>query len=454
MSTSSTVQQMETGPRERLAQIAQSIDDPRTLVPVIMLAALTIRIIVVCIFYRSLPDADLHYERFGWEVGWVARALASGHGFSSPYYPFSGLTALVPPLYTGLLAAVFRLFGVYSLKSGFVILSINSLFSTLTCIPVYFSAKYSLGPRAAKIACWAWALYPFAIYFSADRVWEYSLSVLLFTTCFCIAQRLHSYARPIAWLGFGALYGLAALSNPAVLVVLPFLLALAMLKVNQAGQPWLLKGTMTVAGTLLVIAPWTARNYRELHVICPVRDNFWLEFYAGNFGDTSDPNPPSAHPASNPVEMKKFLAQGETAYLLEKRALAIDYVRRHPLYFVQVSFRRIVYYWTGFWSFSHEYRQREPFQLPNIFFCGAVTLMMLRGARRLWREDRDAALPYLVLVLFFPLTYYVTHPWMDFRQPIEPAIVVLAIAAWLPESLAQSSRRLARVDAKADFAAP
>jgi hypothetical protein len=61
-----------------------------------------------------------------------------------------------------------------------------------------------------------------------------------------------------------------------------------------------------------------------------------------------------------------------------------------------------------------------------------MTLLMLRGARRLWRENRNAALPYLVLIAIFPLAYYITHSWMDSRQPIEPAIVVLAVAGWIP----------------------
>jgi ABC-type methionine transport system permease subunit len=62
---------------------------------------------------------------------------------------------------------------------------------------------------------------------------------------------------------------------------------------------------------------------------------------------------------------------------------------------------------------------------------------MLHGARRLCRVNASAALPYLVLICVFPLTYYVTNTVMDYRQPIEPAIVVLAVAGALP------SRRLA-----------
>jgi hypothetical protein len=57
---------------------------------------------------------------------------------------------------------------------------------------------------------------------------------------------------------------------------------------------------------------------------------------------------------------------------------------------------------------------------------------MLRGARRLWRVNLTALLPYLVLICIFPITYYITHPLMDYRQPIEPAIIVLAVAGAFP----------------------
>jgi hypothetical protein len=52
---------------------------------------------------------------------------------------------------------------------------------------------------------------------------------------------------------------------------------------------------------------------------------------------------------------------------------------------------------------------------------------MLLGARRFWRRDAFSALPYLVLIAVFPITYYVTHATPDYRQPIEPEVVVLAV---------------------------
>src|ERR1700730_5672407 len=71
----------------------------------------------------------------------------------------------------------------------------------------------------------------------------------------------------------------------------------------------------------------------------PIRDGFWLEFWAGNSGDTSTSNPAWAHPASNPVEMQKFIAEGETAYFAHKHTMAVSFVRHHPLLFPGFSLR-------------------------------------------------------------------------------------------------------------------
>jgi 4-amino-4-deoxy-L-arabinose transferase-like glycosyltransferase len=402
---------------------------------------MAIRMVVVYFYYRELPDADLHYEQFGWEVGWVARSLASGRGFSSPFYPITGPTAIVAPLYTFLLAGIFKVFGIYTLTSAFVILTINSVLSTLTCIPVYLSASYSLGQRGARIAAWVWALYPFAIYFSADRVWDYSLTGLLFTTCFCIVQRIHQSAKPLAWIGFGALYGLTAYSNPATMSTLPFLLGFALYRARRDGKRWALNGALTILAFFAVLTPWTIRNYRVLGVVVPMRDSVWQVVYAGNYNNSSPINPPSnpsAHPASNPSEMQMFLALGEVAYYERHHVMVVDWIQHHPLEFAHAILRRVVYYWTGYWSFRSEYLKIEPTELPNMFYVCCVTLLMLRGVRRFWRWNRRAAMPYLVLIGIVPLTYYLTIVAMDYRQPIEPAIIVLAIAGAIPFKSAQA----------------
>jgi 4-amino-4-deoxy-L-arabinose transferase-like glycosyltransferase len=426
------------GPQDSAAAPQEATGWFRQVLPA-MAVALAIRLVVVFFTYRDLPDADKHYEAFGWEMGWIARALATGHGFSSPYWPWSGPTAIMSPLYPWLLSLVFRLFGVYSLTSAFVILTVNSVLSTLTCIPVYFSARYALGLRGAKISAWVWALYPFAIYFSAGRVWEYALTCLLFTTCFCIAQRIHRFAAPWAWIGFGALYGITAHSNASIISTLPFLLGFALWQAHKAGKPWVLNGALTMLTFFAVLTPWTLRNYRALGVIVPIRDNIWLELYADDFGNAPNDHtsPPTCdgrpYPASSPVEMQKYLTMGEIPYLAEKRAMSLDDLKNHPHYVFLVvkTLRRIVYYWTGFWSFSAQELQDQPATPGTVFYVSTVTLFMLLGIRSLWRTNRTAVLPYLLLIGVFPITYYLTHPMMDYRQPLEPAVVVLGVAGAL-----------------------
>jgi 4-amino-4-deoxy-L-arabinose transferase-like glycosyltransferase len=390
-----------------------------------VLCALIVRMVVVCLSFQSIAQVSHDHAAFGAEMGWVARSIASGHGFSSPFFPSTGPTALMPPLFPYLLACVFRVCGVYTSTAAFVILSLDSFLSALTCIPIRMSLLEVVGERRAQLASWLWVIYPFAIYFSAVHVWDYALTSFLFATSFCFAQRIHLHDRSVAWCGFGLLCGLTVLSNPSVLSTLPFLFLIALLKVRCAGGRWLRCGVVFLLSMILVVAPWTIRNYLVMHAASPVRDGFWLEFWAGNAGDTSTSNPSWAHPASNPAEMQLFEKEGEAAYLAHKRSMALTYVGHHPVSFAVVTCRRAIRFWTGFWSVRSEYLYSEPLDIPNVFFCTSITFLMLRGIFRWWKEDRRELLPYLFLLIVFPIPYYLTHSSMDYRQPIEPQIIVL-----------------------------
>ncbi len=397
--------------------------------------ALALRLVLVGVLISQLPSHTIQSNDFGWEsweVGWIARSIYLGHGFSSPFLPLTGPTALVPPLYTYLLAGAFKLLGLNTVKAAIAVLSFNSLCSALTCIPLYFLTRNALTERAGRIAALAWAVYPFAIYFSASRVWDYALTSLLFTCCLLAAQKLH--LRGVwAWVGFGVLYGFAVMSNPSIASLLPFLMLFAVVKFwrqghGPAGQRTLkisARSLAAVAAFVLVCTPWTIRNERVLHSSFFMRDGFWLEFYAGNNGDTHESNSAWAHPASNPIEMAKYRSEGEIGYMAEKRNLATAYVETHPGFFVVATARRIVRFWTGYWSFSPHYLKYEPFDLPNVPFCLFLLWATVRGLIRWWRQDWRSVAPYVVALLLFPIPYYLTHSSMDYRQPIEPLIIVL-----------------------------
>jgi len=108
---------------------------------IIFLVALLLRLAVITIghTYRITPRRD-HFQ-FGWEMGRIARSIALGQGFSSPTDLSTGPSAWAPPVYPYVLAGIFRVFGIYSNASAWMILAFNSLFSALTCITLYRLAE-------------------------------------------------------------------------------------------------------------------------------------------------------------------------------------------------------------------------------------------------------------------------------------------------------------------------
>src|SRR5437879_13265303 len=137
----------------------------------------------------QFKSADNNFG-FGWEMGRIGAALASGRGFSSPFGPPTGPTAWEPPLYPYLTAGVFLVFGIYSKASAFVLLALNSVFSALTCIPIFLIAKRMFSEKVAVISAWAWALLPNVMFWCTRAVWETSLSALLLAGVIWLALTL------------------------------------------------------------------------------------------------------------------------------------------------------------------------------------------------------------------------------------------------------------------------
>lgn len=393
--------------------------------------AFVIRFIVVCCAFRGVADPSNTHAEFGFEMGWTARSIVLGRGFSGPFQALTGPTAIVPPLYPYLLAGIFKVFGLYTPLAAFVALLLNCVFSSLTCIPVYGAAREASGERLARWAALGWAIYPFAVYFSAARVWDYALTSLIFACCFWWAMRLHRAVGARSWVMFGVLFGVGALSNPSIVSILPFLLLLAVWRARRIGVPAFKRAMVAFAAFALTILPWAIRNERVLHMTTPLRDGFWLELYAGNIGDDYDSNSPSAHPASNSGELARYAQMGEPAYMAQKQAMAIATIRAHKRMFVHANTRRFLRYWTGYWSFAPSYLSHEPFDIPNVPFCTTLSLFLICGLVTLGRSRLETLLPFALLVIVFPIPYYLTHSSMDYRQPIEPMLAIVITAGML-----------------------
>jgi 4-amino-4-deoxy-L-arabinose transferase-like glycosyltransferase len=392
--------------------------------------------------YRVRPGND-HFE-FGWEMGRVARSIAQGHGFSNPYEGDTGPTAWEPPLYPYLMAGVFELFGVYSMASAWMLLGLNSLFCTLTCIPVYWIARRTFGERVAVWSVYAWALNPYVWYWSIHWIWDTTFTPLVLTSIFLLALVLEGagetsdvLVRPgvprfwprfraaavVPWVLFGALYAIGALANPTMLAFLPFCGLWIWRQRYRRGLPSLAGVVVSSVVFFLVLSPWVIRNYQVFGRFVFLRDDFGLQLRLGNGPYADGVLMAYLQPNLNRLELEKFQRMGELAYAEASKRQAYDWIRSHPARFAVISLKRFFYYWNGV---PRATSSLAPVDFRTSAFL-ATSVLAIWGAIRAVRHNKPAAWLFAGLLLFYPTVYYFVFPHARYRHPIEPMLTILVV---------------------------
>jgi hypothetical protein len=220
----------------------------------------------------------------------------------------------------------------------------------------------------------------------------------------------------------------------------------AVWRLHQQGKRWFVPAVGAVLAVIFTISPWMIRNAVVFHKLIPIRDNLALEFRVGNNGDSSEPLSVDAGPwvpwVDN-TEWNEYLKMGELDYFHLKGQQAATYIETHPFSYAILVGRRILYIWTGFWSFSDRYMRDlyvnhriDRVTVPLLALLSFLTFMGLRRAFR--RKGSEVDTPYALVLLFFPLIYYLTHVGGWYRCPMDPFIITLAayevhsrVAGWL-----------------------
>jgi hypothetical protein len=369
--------------------------------------------------YRS---AEGHFD-FGYEMGRIAASIASGHGFSNPFQTPTGPTAWEPPLYPYLTAGIFKLFGIYSYTSAFVLLTINSFFSALTAIPIYLIGKRTFGYTVALWSAWMWAVLPFTMYWSTKWVWETSLSALLLAVIFLLALKLQKGDGWRVWAAFGALWGVAALNNPSLLSFLPVSLLWVWYRRRKLGSTSLPGMAATLVVMAALVTPWITRNYSVFGKFIFIRDNFGSELRLGNGPGADGTWMWYLHPTQNVLQMRGFQRLGELAYIAERKQEALTFIAQDPARFVGLSTKRFVYFWAGL-PRSSKIAALAP--IKNSLFL-ASSILALWGLARALRKRTPGAWLFFWLILFYPAVYYLVFPHPRYRHPIEPEMLLLGV---------------------------
>jgi 4-amino-4-deoxy-L-arabinose transferase-like glycosyltransferase len=382
--------------------------------------------------YRFRPYDD--HMLFGEEMGRIARALATGYGFSDPFRGHTGPTAWVGPLFPFLLGGVFKLFGVFSPLSAWVILTLNSLFSALTTLTIWEIGARCFNLKVAVWSAWIWALYPAAMQYAVRWVWDTSLTTFLFSCVLVMALRLRQAETPGSWASFGVLWGLTGLSNPALLIFLP------------ACGLWVLAGSpkRQLSGVLLAavlfaacLGPWTVRNWLVFHHFVPARGNFGAELYLGNGPGATGLLMEYDHPIQAPDQLRLYTAMGEIAYSQMRGERAMTSMRTNPDRFVKNTLKRVFFFWAGV---PHPVSRTEWVEYARSlnFIFGSVCGLL--GLALALQRRAPAAWLFASAFLLLPLVYYAVAAHARFRHPLEPLIVILGVYLFQSAELTKRGR--------------
>lgn len=378
--------------------------------------------------YRIAPNED-HFG-FGYEMGRIARSLAAGQGYANPFHGYTGPTAWVTPLFPMILGGVFKVFGIYSRLSAWTILSFDCLLNALMIPLIWETGERCFGLRVARWSAWIWALYPAAMQYAVKWIWEMTLTAFLFQLALVIALRVGCVGNRTGdgptwwrWLEFGLVWGMIAISNPGVLLLLP---VCGIWMLARSGKSWpnqLPKAVCSGLVFLAVIAPWLWRNERAFHAFVPFRTNFGVELYLGNGPGADGFLMEYDHPSKNEAQFEIYRQMGELRYSAWRGDLAKQAIRADLPRFFRLCLIRTYFYWFGVPNPSGH----GVGDFGRALNYGLTSCAGLLGLGLALRRRIPGAGLFAAAFLLLPLAYYIVTAHARFRHPLEPLIALLSV---------------------------
>jgi hypothetical protein len=312
------------------------------------------------------------------------------------------------------------------------------VFGPLTIALTWALGRRLFGPWVGNAAAFVAALHPFVWQFEA-RLFAEALAVPLTLGILLLVLDRRPPMRAIV--AAGALAGVLILVKPSALTILAAIVAAVL--VGWGLRQGISRAAIALGVCVLVIAPWTIRNYAEFDSFLPlsVQD-------AGIYGVFNDE---AAHDDDHPWRWRPSNARDaplfDPAHPLdddelrnELRENAVDYIKDHP------SSVPKAFVWNGvlrFWDvrdpdetlFEVKFQGRS----RTLTWIGLVVwwILLPLGLIGLWLARRRLGISVPLAAMFILASFvYIANSGTRYRAPFEPVFAILAcsaIAAWIEQ---------------------
>ncbi|HRB81211.1 MAG TPA: glycosyltransferase family 39 protein [Nitrospira sp.] len=362
-----------------------------------------------------LPEPPLPYNAlFAYLKG--AELLRSGASFGDPFFFF--FTATIYSL-------IFDFVGSVSEASTIGIRIAQMVIDSLTAVLTCLLARELVSARVATFAGIAWALYPFAIYSTQYVGTEVLFAFFLLAFLLYFVWAIKHESR---WLdaGAGLCLGLATLTRGTT-QFLPLLLPLVLVWFIKDRRRVLRSSGVMLACFVLVVFPWSLRNYLVLHEVIPIGTNSSVILWGSSkplltidsrvkelpqlYDRARAKGIVAAPPDASPSEKDRYFLQ----LAIENYRQA---VRNDPLGLIELLITKFVRLWYSTESGNNE----TVILLVNLF----IYPLALVGAVAVWKERNPFGLLLFGVVIYFALLHWATLPLFRYILPVMPIILCLA----------------------------
>ncbi len=397
----------------------------------VFLVALVVRLAYL-VGYRSNPffadpqmDA-LYHDRWAMSIArgdWIGAEVF----FRAPLYPY-------------FLGTVYAIFG----HSYLMARVIQAVVGALSCVLVFRIGRRFYGPVVGVVAGVLAALLAASVYYEAELllvVLETFLSLLALDRLLIAADGSNRLRVPHHALLAGVALGLAAITRPNFLVIIPLAILFLLRRLRRHGRTvWALALMLYLAGAAAPIGVVLVRNFAVGGDFVPIASQGGLNFYLGNnaaadgmaalapefrqtwYGGIRDAERLAEEAVGKPLKPSEV-----SDYWLSR---GLNWIRANPLDWMKLTARKAVLFWQAFEIPNNEdfyYFNRYSFLFRNrlLLMFGAIAPLALAGFVLGFIRKNPARLLALFVALF-SATVILFFVCGRFRAPVIPVLCIPA----------------------------
>ncbi len=375
----------------------------------IVISALSIRLAYLFLFNGPTISADAKYAFIP-----LAHSLATDMSYAKSGRPHIKRE----PLYPFFLSLFFRAGD----NNLWVIKITQCLLGGVLCLIIYLLAKRLFDPPVALGSAALAAIYPPLIYTNVDIATETLASLFLagFVISWVIARET---GTPRHWLLAGMLLGLTTLTRAATQFLPGLLLLSAIYSWPGKGIRQLRLTACLLAGFMLIVGGWTARNLMVGKGFVLVSANGGKSLFQGSrpefiLSGFEKYMGPQAGENKLPL---KGLTEVEADRLLQRAALAnlAQQARENPLRFTGFMLRKFLRLWYA----TSSGRWERQLLLLN----GSLLILALAGLYFKWQGGRlNSISPLIIISLYFAALHTLAFPLNRYMVVVMPYVIILA----------------------------